>query len=134
MKCIRLLSTLACKKTGSAKEKFKKTPNIERQKGIDGKNIKIAKENAEVNKSSNQRKCTKLDQRNWKQIKNCNKYRNKSKRNESYCCYEDKPKILLQIRKKQLNDQSWNWIFPGWRGEPGTNQQKNERTTEWTIQ
>ena len=33
-----------------------------------------------------------------------------------YCCYQEKPKILLQISKKQLNDQSWNWTSPGWRG------------------
>ena len=42
----------------------------------------------DVNKSSNQWKCTKSDQRNWKQHKNFNKYRKKSKRNESYCCYQ----------------------------------------------
>ena len=52
------------------------------------KNIKITKENTEVSKSSKQRKCTKSDQRNWKQLKNFNKYRKKSKRNESYCCYQ----------------------------------------------
>ena len=65
-----------CKKTCSAKE------------GFDEKNIKIAKENTDVNKSSNKRKCTKSDQRNLKQLKNLNKYRKKSKRNESYCCYQ----------------------------------------------
>ena len=133
MKCIRLLSIFAWKfaKTCSAKEKSKKTPNTQRQKCFDEKKIKITKENTEVNKTSNQRKCTKSDQINLKQIKNFNKYRKKSKRNESY---QEKPKILLQIRKKQLNDQSWNWTSPRWRGEPGTKQQKNEWTTEWTIQ
>ena len=66
MKCIRLLSIFAwnLQKTCSAKEKSKKTPNTQRQKGFDEKKIKIAKENADVNKSSNQRKCTKSDQRN----------------------------------------------------------------------
>ena len=43
----------------SAKEKSKKTPNTQRQKGFDEKNNKTAQENTEVNKSSNQRKCTK---------------------------------------------------------------------------
>ena len=71
-----------------AKEKSKKTPNTQRQKGFDEKKIKIAKENTEVNKSSNQRKLTKSYQRNSKQLKNFNKYRKKSKRNESYCCYQ----------------------------------------------
>ena len=47
-------------------EKSKKTPNTPRQKGFDEKKIKIAKENTDVNKSSNQRKCTKSDQRNIK--------------------------------------------------------------------
>ena len=75
--------------------------------------IKITKENTEVSKPSNPKKCTKSDQRNRKQITNFNKYRKKSKRNESFCCYQDKPKILLQIRKKQLNDQSRNWTSPG---------------------
>ena len=45
-------------------EKSKKTQNSQRQKGFDEKKIKIAKEKTEVNKSSNQRKCTKSDQRN----------------------------------------------------------------------
>ena len=58
-----------CKKTCSAKEKSKKTKNTPRQKGFDEKKIKIAKENTEVNKSSNQRKCTKSDQRNCKNFK-----------------------------------------------------------------
>ena len=53
-----------CEKTCSAKEKSKKTPNTPRQKGFDEKKIKIAKENTEVNKSPNQIKCTKSDQRN----------------------------------------------------------------------
>ena len=56
---------------------------------------KIEKESAEVNKSSNQRKCPKPDQRNWKQLKNFNKYRKKSKRNDSYIY------ILLLSRKPQ---------------------------------
>ena len=120
-------------KTCSAKEKSKKTPNSQRQKGYDEKNIKIAKENTEGNKSSNQRKCTKSDWRNLKQLKNFNKYKKKSKRNESFCCYQAKCKIVLQICQKQRNDHSWNWTSPGWRGEPGTKQQKNERTTEWTM-
>ena len=38
--------------------------NTPRQKRFDEKKIKIAKENTDVNKSSNQRKCTKSDQRN----------------------------------------------------------------------
>ena len=53
-----------CKKTFSAKGKSKKTPNTPRQNGFDEKKIKIAKESTDVNKSSNQRKCTKSDQRN----------------------------------------------------------------------
>ena len=56
-------------KTCSAKEKSKKTQNTKRHEGFDGKNIKISKENTEVNKSSNQRKCTKSDQRNWNKLK-----------------------------------------------------------------
>ena len=64
------------------------------------KRSKLQKENMEVNKSSNQRKCTKSDQRNLKQIKNFHKYRKESKRNESYCGYQEKPQIHLQIRKK----------------------------------
>ena len=121
-------------KTCSAKVKSKKTPNAPRQKGFDEKNIKIAKENTDVNKPSNQRKWTKSYQRNLKQLKNFNKYRKKSNWKESYCCYQEKTQILLQIRKKQIKDQSWNWTSPGWREELGTKQQKNERTTEWTIQ
>ena len=58
-----------CKKTCSAKEKFKKTPNTPRQRGFDEKKIKITKENTDVNKSSNRKKITKSDQRNWKQLK-----------------------------------------------------------------
>ena len=56
MKCIRLLSVSArnFQKTCYAKEKSKKTPNTPRQKGFDGKKIEIAKENTDVNKSSNQ--------------------------------------------------------------------------------
>ena len=34
------------------------------EKGYDEKKIKIVKENTDVNKLSNQRKCTKSDQRN----------------------------------------------------------------------
>ena len=37
-----------CKKTCSAKENSKKTPNILLQKGFDEKNIKVAKENTDV--------------------------------------------------------------------------------------
>ena len=67
MKCITLLSTFTGnlqKQTCSAKEKSKETPNTQRQKGYDEKNIKITKENTVINKSSNQRKCTKSDQKN----------------------------------------------------------------------
>ena len=49
-------------------EKSNKTPNAQRRKGQDEKKIKIAKENTEVNKSSNQRKCTKINWRNWKNL------------------------------------------------------------------
>ena len=52
-----------CKKH-VAKEKCKKTPNTPGKKGLDEKKIKIAKENTDANKSSNQRKCTKPDQTN----------------------------------------------------------------------
>ena len=38
----------------------KKTPNTQRQKGNDEKKIKIAKENSEGNKSSNQKKMYKI--------------------------------------------------------------------------
>ena len=48
------------------------------------------------------RKCTKSDKINLKQLKNFDKYRKKSKRNESYCWYQIKPQILLQIRKNNL--------------------------------
>ena len=65
-------------------KKSKKTPNTPRQKSFDEKKIKIEKENTKINKSSNQRKCTKPDQRNLKRFKNFNKYRKKSKRNKSY--------------------------------------------------
>ena len=51
-------------KTCSAKQKSKKTPNTQRQKRFDEKKINIAKDNTQVNKSSNQIKCTKSDQRN----------------------------------------------------------------------
>ena len=44
--------------------KSKKTPNTPRQKGFDEKKIEIVEENTDVNKSSNQRKCTKSDERN----------------------------------------------------------------------
>ena len=44
--------------------------------------------------------------------------------NKFYKIMDRKNKILLQIRKKQLNDHSWNWTSPGWRGELGTKQQK----------
>ena len=89
-----------CKKIWSAKEKFKKTPNTQWQKGYDEKNIKITKENTEVNRSSNPRKCTKSNNKNLKELKNFNQHRKKSKRNESYCCYQEKSKILQQILKK----------------------------------
>ena len=104
-------------------KKSKNTPNTQRQKGFDEKKIQITKENTEVTKSSNQRKSTKSDQRNWK-ILNFNKYRKKSKRNEYYCHYQENPKILLEICKKQLNDQSWNWTSLRWRGELEPNNQK----------
>ena len=52
-----------CKKTCSAKEKSKKTPNTPRLKGFYEKKINIAKENTDV-KASNQGKCFKSDQRN----------------------------------------------------------------------
>ena len=107
-------------KTCSAKEKSKKKTNTPRQKGFDEKKIKIAKENTQIKEIENN-------------LKNFNKYGKKSKTNECYCCYQEKSKILLQIRKKQLNDQSSNWTSPGWLRELGTKQQKNERTTEWTI-
>ena len=58
-----------CKKTCSAKEKFKKTPNTQTQKVYDEKNIKITKENTEVNRSSNPRKCTKSKNKNFKELK-----------------------------------------------------------------
>ena len=47
MKYIRLLSIFAWKfaKNMSAKQKSKKTPNTQRQKGFDEKKIKITKEN-----------------------------------------------------------------------------------------
>ena len=96
---------LNLQKTHSAKEKSKKTPNTQRQKGFDEKQIYITKENTEINKSLNQRKCTKLDQRNLKQVKKFNKYRNNYKRNHSYCRYEETPEILLQVRKTQLNTE-----------------------------
>ena len=46
------------------KSQRKRPKHRDMQKGFDEKKIKIAKENAEVNKSSNQRKRTKSDQRN----------------------------------------------------------------------
>ena len=79
-----------------------------------------------MNKLSNQRKCTKSHQRNWKQIKKFNKYRKKSKRNESYCCYQEKPKILQQICKKttqrteleldisRMTRETWNQATKKW--------------------
>ena len=42
-----------CKKHVLTKEKSKKTPNTPTQKGFNEKKIKIAKENTDVNKSSN---------------------------------------------------------------------------------
>ena len=62
--------------------------------------------------------------------KNFNKYRKKSKRNESYCCYQEKPEMLLKIRKEQLNDQSWNWTCPWMKRGTWNQATKNERTTE----
>ena len=73
---------------------------------------------------------TKSDQRNWKQLKNFNKYRNKSKINESYYCYQENPKIIWQIsKKKKNNDQSWTWTSPRWR-------ETSPRlfTTEWSSE
>ena len=67
MKCIRLLSIFAWKfaKNMFCQRKSKKTLNTPRQKGVfDEKTLKIAKENTDVNKSSNERKCTKSDQIN----------------------------------------------------------------------
>ena len=127
MKCIRLLSIFAWKlqKTCSAKEKSKKTPNTQRQKGFDEKKIKITKENTEVNKSSNQRKCTKSDQRNWKQKKSINTQRNLTE-TRAIAAINKKTKFFYKFVKKQLNDQSWNWTSPGWRG--GT---WNQTTKKW---
>ena len=57
-----------CKNTCFAIEKSKKTPNTPRQEGFYEKKNKL-QQNTEVNKSSNRRKCTKSDQRNWNNLK-----------------------------------------------------------------
>ena len=88
-------------KTCSAKEKYKKTPNTPSQKGFDEKKIKIAKENTDVIKSSNQKKCTKSDQRNLKQLKNFNTYKKKSKRNKSIVLSKITPNTTTNSKKKQ---------------------------------
>ena len=69
--------------------------HVLRQKGFDEKRSKLQKK---IQRSTNHQ--TKENVINHikeieQQIKNLNKYGKKSKRNESYCCYQEKPKILL---------------------------------------
>ena len=92
MKCIRLLSIFAWKfaKNMFYHGKVQENTKYLETEGLWWEKDQNAIENTEVNKSSNQRKCTKSDQRNWKQVKNFNKCRNKSTRNESYYCYQKK--------------------------------------------
>ena len=102
-----------CIKTCSAKEKSNKTPNTHRQKGFNEKKLKLQKK---IQTSTNrQTKENVLNQ--IKEIENKLKITINTeinlRENESYCCYQEKPKILLQIHKKQLNDQNWNWTSPG---------------------
>ena len=42
-----------------------------------------------------------------------NREQNRREKKDIDCCYQEKNQILLQICKKQLNDQSWNWTSPG---------------------
>ena len=44
-----------------------------------------------------------------------------------------KPEVFVQIVKNNSTIRA-RIGPPGWRGEPGTKQQKNERTAEWTTQ
>ena len=122
-------------KTCSAKEKSKKTPNTQRQKGFDEKKIKIIKEKTQ--RPTNHQ--TKENVQN--QIKEIeNKFKisintvGNLRETRAIAAIKKTPKYFNKFVKKQLNDQSWNWTSPRWRGEPGTKQPKNERTTEWIIQ
>ena len=117
-----------CKKRVPKKSSRKHQIPRDRRAGYVEKIIKIAKENTESNKSSNQRKCTKSEWINWKQLNIFNRYSKKSKRNKSCCWYQAKPQILLQICKKQLNDKSYNWTSPGRR--EGTWNQSNKKMSE----
>ena len=63
-----------------------------------------------------------------KNIKNLNKYRNKSKRNESYCCYQEKAKILQQIGKKN-NSTIRAGIGPN-QDEEGNLEPSNKKMSE----
>ena len=60
---------------------------------------------------------TKSTQINWKQLKKFNECRKKSKRNESYCCYQEKPKIFLQICKNNSTVRAGIGPLRGWRGD-----------------
>ena len=101
MKCITLLLIFDRKfaKKHVAKEKAKKTPNTQRQKGFDEKSIKIIKENTEVKKSSNQRKYTKQDQRKWKQLKNFNKYKRNLRETRVIAAIKKNPKYFYKFVK-----------------------------------
>ena len=96
MKWIRLLSIFAWKfaKNMFCWRKIQKNTKYIETEGFDEKKIKIAKENTDVNKSSNQRKCTKSDQRNWKQLKNFNKYRKKLWETRAIAAIKNNPKYF----------------------------------------
>ena len=113
MKCIRLLSIFAWKfaKKCSAKEKSKKTPNTQRQNwALMRKSTKLQKKIQRL--TNHQTKENVLNQ--IKEIENKSKiWINTERTLRETRAVAVKKKILLQIRKKQLKDQSWNWTSPG---------------------
>ena len=110
--------------------KVKKTPNTPTKKDFDEKKIKIAEENTEVNKSSNIRKCTKSDQKNWKQLKKFNKNRVNLEETRAIAVIKKKPKYFNKFVKNNSKIRAGIGPLQDEEVELGTKQQKNKRTTE----
>ena len=87
-----------------------------------------AKENTEVNKSSNQKKCTKSDQSNLKRLKNFNKYRKKFKIYDSnIAAIKKNPKYFYKFVRKNSTIRAG--IGP-LQDEEGNLEPSNKKTSE----
>ena len=135
MKFIRLLSISAWKfaKNMFSQRKVQKNTKYPETEGLWWENIKIEKKIQMSTNHQTQKNVLNQIKENENNLKiSINTERNLRETRAIAAIKNNQ--ILLQIRKKQLKDQSLNWTCPGWRGELGTKQQKNEQTTEWTIQ